>query len=80
VATKAARPLNFVKLVLDYLYLISLAGFVKGITAAAGCFGWEQAGLTLWGRHRARIGKPGMSAIFVPASRSKSLLPESLAR
>jgi hypothetical protein len=37
VATKAARPLNYVKLILDRPYLISFLGFVKGITAAAGC-------------------------------------------
>ena len=62
---EAARPaLDGQVLVLDCIYLISLPGFVKGITT--GEAGWlrRRRRLTLWGPARARIGRPGMSSNF----------------
>jgi len=58
--------LNLVKVVLDYSYLISLLGFVKGITTEAGSFHREIIGLTPSGIGSPRDGETGELEQFRP--------------
>jgi len=55
-----------VKVVLDYSYLISLLGFVKGITTEAGSFHREIIGLTPSGIGSPRDGETGELEQFRP--------------